>query len=111
MPRYSRIAMFKERLDTRLGPGDLNRGLYRRPKPVGGHIQQERGASDVMDGDESNVDAKPGDRASGNGTDDSDAATTEDMRPTKRHIGRHERDLRPISQEVGERGPGSDSED
>lgn len=34
MPRWSRIATFKERLDTRLGPGDFNRALYGRPKPV-----------------------------------------------------------------------------
>ena len=34
MPRWSRIAMLKERLDARLGPGDFNRALYGRPKPV-----------------------------------------------------------------------------
>lgn len=34
MPRWSRIATFKERLDTRLGPGDFNRALYGHPKPV-----------------------------------------------------------------------------
>ncbi|KAH9843750.1 uncharacterized protein C8Q71DRAFT_729958 [Rhodofomes roseus] len=112
MPRYSQISVFKERLDSRLGPGDLNRGLYRRPKAVPGQVQQESSTSDVMDANESNVDAvarskrprSPEIDPAATGADASDAATTEDTRPMKRPFRRHERDL----QRIGGRRFGSE---
>ncbi|KZT74541.1 hypothetical protein DAEQUDRAFT_720718 [Daedalea quercina L-15889] len=113
MPRWSRTAMLKERLDTRLGAGDFNRALYKRPKPGTAQVQPERTPNDVICADESNGDAvsraqrgkrprSPEIGSTGTTMDDaSEAATAEGSRPMKRHMSCHSLDPRDASEDDG----------
>ncbi|KAF9817677.1 hypothetical protein IEO21_03333 [Rhodonia placenta] len=56
MPRWSQTAELKERLDANLGPGDLNRGLWKRPRPLAREsrkMEEDNPGAEASDGESS----------------------------------------------------------
>ncbi|PCH41569.1 hypothetical protein WOLCODRAFT_163209 [Wolfiporia cocos MD-104 SS10] len=89
IPRWSKVSEFKERLDERLGPGPLDRGLKKRPRTVKRRV--EGGANSRTDNSTAPAAARiakrPRSPEAEGGVSSTDASDTpdEDTRPLKRH--------------------------
>jgi len=100
MPRWSRTAMFKERLDSRLGPGDFNRGLWKRPKELTQRdkkgAEDDRAPSELADSSASATGDAPRRLKStvfemaASVADASETSAAEDVRATKRQKIHHQ---------------------
>ncbi|KAI0959314.1 hypothetical protein AcW1_004172 [Taiwanofungus camphoratus] len=85
-PRYSLTANFKERLDLLLGPGDINRGLRRRPKPAQGRADDNSNGLHTFGTSVTGRNSKRTRSAEHETsfTDSSETTADEDILPTKR---------------------------